>query len=244
MNGIDPIARINRVLNQTAVPHEMDEARIEALLVDLDHRRIPRDEPFWFTTARITELALLCAGHYADNCEFSAAGDLLLNPRRICVNVTPHRQMFIKARHGRVSDQLAALPCAEDARPISPRQADCNVVTPALLPFLYRRLRNSGIFDMAYMDDVAARMQHIADTIAFLAAYQTFSNEALHRKLATAGEDERAFVTAHLCRFTRGHFDRLGRQIEMKGPPPATGPVRGRNYALHTVSERTTSAST
>lgn len=225
MSGFDPIVRINRVLDRAAVPHEVNEALIEALLADLNHWDIPRDMPFWLTTARITELTLLCAGHYADNCEFLAAGDLLLNPRKIRVDIAVRRRAFIKTRHGRLTDQLSALSAVSDGCPVSAREADCQITTPALLPFLHGQLGATGVFGADYMDDVAARMLRIADTLTFLAAYQTFSNEALLRKLRSAGAAQRDFVTRHLCRFSRGHFDRLGRQIDamMRRPEPGAG---------------------
>ena len=36
---------------------------------------------YWLTYVRIREAALLCAGNYADNGEYQAAGDLLVNPQ-------------------------------------------------------------------------------------------------------------------------------------------------------------------
>jgi len=75
----------NLCLND-CVAYELNEKFIESKIDELDEIQ---DSGFIYqlTQARITELALICAGNYADNFELTAAGDLLANPRCIRVHI-------------------------------------------------------------------------------------------------------------------------------------------------------------
>lgn len=210
MHCLESIVHINDEIDRMSLPYAVNEQQIESLLSDLERTALYYSPLFWLTMARITETTLVCAGHYADNCEFSAAGDLLMNPRKIHVYIPGRKFPLVKKRHGRLSDQLN--PFMGDA--ISKKEVRCEIVTPALLPCLHGWLEQSDFFSADYVDDVAVRMMRIADTIAFLTSYQTFSNEVLYQKLNAAGEKERQFVESHLCKFSTDTFQRLRRQIE------------------------------
>ena len=69
-----------------AAPYVVNEGRIEDWLDELEMQNNEKNPVYWLLLVRLNELALLCAGNYADNCEFSAAGDLLLNPRKMMVH--------------------------------------------------------------------------------------------------------------------------------------------------------------
>ena len=77
-----------------------NEASIEKRLDELMKMRIIDLRLFWLTIARIAELALKQAGDYADNCEFQAAGDVLVNPRRIDIYLNGWAEPIVKHRHG------------------------------------------------------------------------------------------------------------------------------------------------
>ena len=64
---------------------------------------------YQLTQARITELTLICAGNYADNFEFTAAGDLLVNPRSIRIHIDGVREPANKKRHLALTDQFSAV---------------------------------------------------------------------------------------------------------------------------------------
>jgi hypothetical protein len=59
----------------------LNEPAIAGLIKDLDDHISIRNDGYWLTLARINELTLLCTENYANNCEFSLVGDLLINPR-------------------------------------------------------------------------------------------------------------------------------------------------------------------
>lgn len=206
----DVFGTINRRLDIVAVPHGINEPFLEEILARIQGAgRHPDPTIYWLTLARLTEAAILCAGHYADNCEFRAAGDLLVNPRKVCVQVQGHGPSFIKTRHGRLTDQLAQ----RFAGTIDKRDAECRIVAPALLPELYRRLATSGFFTPDYLEHVQHCLTAIAATIAFLAAWQVDANEQLYHRLQLADAAQREFVEEHLCRFDATWFWLLGSRI-------------------------------
>lgn len=213
------IARINHQLDRIGVPHEVNESRIEAFLDDLGTVDPAENPAYWPMLARLTEVTLLCAGHYADHCEFSASGDLLVNPRKIMIHVKGHAGTFVKERHQRLSDQLAQLALTgKDGAPISRKEALCEIVTPPLLPMLQERLAQAGCFGRTYLNHVHARMVAVADTTCFLAAWGVPSGEALHQWLQSGSESQRLFIQEHLCRFDPGLFHWFGRRIDrLKG---------------------------
>jgi hypothetical protein len=75
----DPLLLLNEELEDLRLPHEINEPAIEGLLKKLEGSGASDQSLYWLLMARMFELALFCAGHYADNCEFTAAGDLLVN---------------------------------------------------------------------------------------------------------------------------------------------------------------------
>jgi hypothetical protein len=207
--GGDAFGIINRRLDRVAVPHGINEPFLEEILDRIQGAGRHQDSIYWLTLARLTEAAILCAGHYADNCEFRAAGDLLVNPRKVRVQVQGRGPSFMKTRHGRLTDQLAQ----RFAGTIDKRDAACRVVAPALLPDLYRRLATSNYFTRAYLDHVQTRLTAIAAAISFLAAWQVDANEQLYQRLQTVDAAQRQFIDEHLCRFDATWFWLLGHRI-------------------------------
>jgi len=200
---------VNRRLDQVGVPHGINEAFLEEILSRVHATGSPHDAVYWLTLARLAEAAILCAGHYADNCEFRAAGDLLVNPRRVDVQVQSRGTSFIKPRHKSLTDQLAE----RFSEAIDKREAECRIIAPALLPDLYRRLAASGYFTQEYLDHMQQRLTTIAATIAFLAAWQVETSEQLYQRLQSADAAQRDFVEEQLCRFDATWFWLLGHRI-------------------------------
>ncbi len=214
IQGDATLFEINRRLDRAGGAHALSEHFIEGLLEMADGASRQQGMVHWLTMARLMEAALMCAGHYADSCQFRSAGDLLANPRKIRVCVGDMAETFDKARHKRLTDQLAERCLARGSTSFDRRDAACDIVVPALLPYLYRRLVLSGYFGRPYLDLVERRMTAVADTIGFLAAGQIFSAETLHQRIAAADPAERDFLQHHLCRFEDTWFRRFGHQID------------------------------
>ena len=205
---------VNRRLDGLALPHGVNERQLEAILAQLEAIGRVHCHLHWLALARLTEAALLCAGHYADNCEAAAAGDLLINPRRILFSVDGSGRKLIKARHGRLSDQLAVATPDICSLATGKGRVSCEIAAAALLPDLHGRLSAAGFFSRAYLEDVARRLVAVADTIRFLAAWQIDANEVLHQRVAAGDAAGRKYIEDHLCRFDDVWFRRFGLQID------------------------------
>jgi len=102
----NPILILNKALDNLHVPHEVNEQTIENFLENLEAYGKTLRPVYWLMMARLFELSLICAGYYADNCEFPAAGDLLVNPRKILIHQKGYPHPLVKQRHGRLTEQL------------------------------------------------------------------------------------------------------------------------------------------
>jgi hypothetical protein len=193
------------------LPNERSiEKRLEALLeMEIGDVRI-----FWLTLSRIAELALKQAGDYADNCEFQAAGDLLVNPRRIEIYRRGFTKPVIKDRHRCLSDQFAAAIGNENPATWLSRETLPHIREQALLPHMKQLLSDSGFMAPDYMVDLGRRMCRVGDTVAFLMSWRVEDSAELYRRLQEAGPDGRAFILSNLCRFDGRRFGAMGADIE------------------------------
>ena len=207
---------LNEELDNLKQPHVVNERSIEKFLRILEDSGLCNQSSYWLLTARIFELAVFCAGHYADNCEFSAAGDLLANPRKVLIHRKGYPHSMVKPRHGCISDQFNAHErCRKRILLLLKRDIVVEISKPAILPYLFERMQHSQKIAVWYLRHAAKRMQKIADTISFLSAWPVSSFEDFHQRLREASPNTRSFVGEHLCRFDTHFFERLGREIQM-----------------------------
>lgn len=205
---------INTLLNRLQLPRDSNEPLIEDLLELVEHCARDCRVRYGLLTARVLEAALLCTGHYVDNCEFTAAGDLLVNPRRILIHIRGCRQPMVKWRHGKLSEQLADY-CGAQPFPVwFKHNAVLEISKPALVPFLFQRLERFQCFRPAYMDSLSRRMDEAADAIGFLSAWGITGWEDLHRRIQWASPQERGFISTNMCGFDLNDFHGLGREID------------------------------
>ena len=163
---------------------------------------------------RLFELSLICAGHYADNCEFSAAGDLLVNPRKILIHRRGYPYPLVKQRHRCLTEQLnQEKKCKGLVLLQVKHEVRVEVVKPAILPYLYDQIERSGQIASWYLHDAQERMKKIADTIGFLSAWSLSRFEVLHHRMQKMSAKTRRFVADHQCNFDTCYFVRLGRKI-------------------------------
>ena len=203
----DPAVRrfgdLNHLLDQQAVPYTVNENQIVALREMLDRLGSPLSACYWLLMARLAELALLCAGHYADCGEIGAAGDLLVNPRRIEIHVRGIDRPIIKDRHRRLSEQLnpGGLSLAAFSDWFR-RNAISRIVEPALLPDFMTRLKGSGWLSKAFLNALQDRMSQVADAMRF-------------------GSTGGALRPTWQCRFNDATYRLLGRHIARTCCEPA-----------------------
>jgi hypothetical protein len=227
---------INHKLSSTYIPQLINEKFLVKRHAEWMRCPDPASGYAWLLYARLTEAALLCAGSYADNCEYSAAGDLLANPRRIRINNINNPALSrIKNRHQPISQQFNStglLP--ETFRQKFRTDMQPCIEEEALLPVMTTTLQQSGLFHEAYLLLIKKRMNQIADTLAFLAAWQLEDTARLHERLASASSDDRRFIESNLCRFDRLSFDALGSELHAleQGRPVQSAFLKKNSYNM------------
>ena len=210
--SVQILLNFNELLDSKANLFLLNESVIEGLIGELDEITPIKDHGYWLTLARINELALVCAGNYADNCEFSLVGDLLVNPRFVLVHVSGLNQPLIKKRHIPLSEQFQHV--ENDllrVRQWLTRETRVEVKTEALLPELRKRLENSGHIPREYLDSDEQRKRRLADLIGFLASAGISDNLSLHAWRKNASPADRALLESGLCRFDFECFFEMGR---------------------------------
>jgi hypothetical protein len=210
---LESIARINAELEHEVVACLMNEGVIERWWSRAC--RLGGDCPgYWLLMAQLAEAALICAGNYADNCEYEAAGDLLVNPREILIHPRGEGRSTAKNRHGRLSEQFG-LEVAEGHNSLKLFSAGMRLETskPPLLPWMTQVLRSSERISTEYLQRLEDAQRRIADTLAFLAAWRVFDSAELWRRLQESSARERVFAEFHLCRFDARVFHRIGTDL-------------------------------
>ena len=210
-HALDCIVRINAEMEREVALHLMNEKTIERCWSHASRLEgdCPRD--YWLLVARLAEATLLCAGNYADNCEFEATGDLLVNPREIIVHSRKGGQSTTKHRHGRISVQFtpAGVTRKEQMKSFS-ANISLETTGPPLLPHMTRVLRKSGFISKFYLRRLEECQRRIADALAFLSAWHIFESAELFRRLEASSPRERAFAESQLCRFDARVFHQIG----------------------------------
>ena len=209
-----PWIDFNRQLSRDAVRFLPNERFIEERLDALMEMESGDLRIFWLTFSRIAELALKQAGDYADNCEFQAAGDLLVNPRRIDVYRRGYMMPVVKDRHRCLSDQFTA--AIGDENPVAwlIRETLPHIREQALLPHMKQMLSASGFMTPAYVEDLNRRMCRVTDTIAFLMSWQIADSADLFMRIQNSGPETGISIRSHLCLFDHESFHELGEDIE------------------------------
>jgi len=209
-DGPGPIRALNAALDRAARPEALNEEALVGCLTALQALDPSlHGGACWLSAVRLAELTLWCAGAYADRGEATAAGDLLVNPRRILIHDRRRGRTVCKWRHGRLSDQVPEGAVALET------------VEPPLLPLLARLLENSGRIRRWYLERVQTRMRQVADTLGFLAAWSLNSMEDCHRRRRRMPPSQLAWFESHLCRFDLALFNRIGRRLAGDADVPA-----------------------
>jgi hypothetical protein len=217
-NGYDSdkflVFTINYHLDYAVIPHGVNENFIRNLLSMLDQIDDKRGTEYWLMVARLAETTLLCAGYYADSCEFCAAGDLLVNPYKILIHIRGQKFPVQKKRHGKLSEQLNPQNEPMD-RFIGwfKKNVILQVCEKPLMEDLWSRMETSEKFTSHYLMDIRSRMNRVADTIGFLNSWQINSLQDLHKRLKKTSPETRKFVRENLCNFDRTIFNRMGEDI-------------------------------
>jgi hypothetical protein len=206
---------LNADLEKHALPTRLTETYLVSRLEWLQSIPVTRNDLAALTWARLTELTLRCAGHYADHGELSAAGDLLVNPRRIHLHVRGRQGPMIKKRHTPISGHFDR-GSRNRKQTIAWLKKNCTaqVVLPPLLVDLEKRLKAIHILSADYLESVSLRMRRITEVMGAISAWGIFNSDMLYERLCKASQKDRAFLNGSLCGFDCRIFDALGREME------------------------------
>ena len=199
--------RFNRRLDQMVVPGAVNEDLIADLGGQLDAEGNRQSDLYWLLAARLAEMTLLLAGHYADCGEIGGAGDLLVNPRRVLVYLRGAPGPVLKERHRPLSDQFnpGSLSLPEFAAWFRDN-AMSRITEPALLTAFLTRLTRSGRVAATYLEAFQARMSRVADVMRF--GFR-------------ANDLQTGRPYSLQCRFDAGDYRRLGRHVTRACCDPA-----------------------
>lgn len=190
-------------------------------------------EIYWLSMARVMELALLCAGNYADFGQIREAGALLVNPRHTEIHINGLWEPIIVKRYKRITEQFADYaPAGIHVTKWLRDNTHLVHVKGPLLPDLHNKLKESNVLSKSYLSSVSRRMQKISETMTFVMIGQltdpNFPFSGVH-------PEEKEFVEANLCRYNKKQYHQIGADIaEM---------VENVNYCSPFVGESATSSS-
>ena len=214
----------NDSLEENSSPSNLNEEFLESNLRELE--QIKQDRPevheiYWLTYARLFELALLCAGNYADHFEFAAAGDLLVNPRLILVHFKRGWHAVKKNRHRKLTEQFQHVSGKRDAvvRWLKEETVP-EIVEKPLLVHMHEQMACSGYLSKEYLRLIEHRMERIADAIGFLASWHFVDTSSFYLRVHCASPAARSFIESNLCRFDKENFFKLGRDFRRLAADP------------------------
>ena len=218
----DSLVGFNIELERNSSAGKLNERYLMEMMLRL-HEIHPWDpDGYWLTMARLNELALFCAGNYADAGEFQAAGDLLVNPRRVVVHAPNHAAPVVKERHTPLTLQFADdVPYGEDAVTWLKMETSLEIEEPALLPWFLELLTCAECFSSDYLESVLERQKRISSTLVFAAACKCPETMDFQVYRLRADSREKEFIESNLCLFDKGVFDLIGRDLRIMAEYPA-----------------------
>ena len=168
--------------------------------------KAPSDEIFWLAAARVLELALVCAGNYADCCELSAADEMLIGSGRSEVRDRA-------AEHGVGGNTLQR--CMLHVEVLGGGHGSKSAMGPALPPLisLPKTLFASGCFHRTYLDMVRDRCLAARRTVGYFRSQGLTDHKSLCRALARVAPELREQVQGQGCHFNLECFHRMGFEL-------------------------------
>ncbi|MFH1090224.1 MAG: hypothetical protein V1742_01520 [Pseudomonadota bacterium] len=215
------LAAFNQALERDSSASGIHESWLVEKTKELETIGQKEPEVYWLSLARINELALFCAGNYADCGELQATGDLLVNPRLIMVRVKNQAMPVKKERPTPLTQQFAPWVGSKvEVRQWLKFNTIIEIREKPLLMHLWEDLRDGGWMTPDYLVSVENRLQKIADVLILVSTCHLPSGLDFHQHLRQTSPDDRAFLMSRLCRFDHSVFDELGREIDIFGLLP------------------------
>ena len=211
----DDLLSFNREMDEDYRACRINETWLERRIEALEASGLQGANAYWLTTARLTELTLLCAGDYIDGGELQAAGDLLFNPRRILVHVKGRTTPVLKKRHFALGEQFRHMAGpGEDIVQWLKRNTRIEIAMKPVLTHLAEALIESGRLSQAYPESVRLRAIQAAQAINIVSACHVPEGTDFRLHLAACDLEERAFIESCLCRFDNTIYYEMGLHVK------------------------------
>ncbi|GAB6194535.1 hypothetical protein [Desulfocastanea catecholica] len=168
-------------------------------------------EIYWLSMSRVMELALLCAGNYADSGQIRDSADLIVNPRHTEVHIDGTWEPVRVKRHERMTEQFTDYaPSGTNVGEWLRDNTHLVHVKGPLISDLYDMLKGADTLSESYLSSIDLRMQKISQTMTFIMQGQMMDP---NYPLSGVIPEEKEFVEANLCRYNRKKFHQIGMHI-------------------------------
>lgn len=197
---------------------------------------------YWLSMARIMELALLCAGNYADFGRIREAADLIVNPRHTELHINGIWEPVRVKRYESMTEQFAEYaPAGSNVGAWLRDNTHLVRVQGPLIPDLYDMLLQSDMFSASYLASLMERIEKVSETMTFVMQGQVVNPDY---PLSGVHPEEIDFVELHLCRYNRDmlklidedvrqmHHDKTYRSRVLKDEVVPGQPVSERGWSL------------
>ena len=208
---IDRLLEYNKNLEKQLDLLQLNESVIEENLEELESLLSVSDRIEQYSICRLTELALFCAGNYANNNCVTEVGDFLINPRLILVHIKGRTQPVIKERYTPLPVQFKDW--ASENYSVGEwlkHNTITEIVKKPILPHLLEVLEINNCHK-TYIDSVKQRVNGIIDLLTHLSTYSRMNIEAWKSSLE---EDDRIMMEKLSFKFDYRIFNDFGKKIQ------------------------------
>lgn len=209
----DNTALLSKELHGQVFDHFLEEEFLIRQLEQLeDQGHLDGCDPlYWLSMARVMELALLCAGNYADFGRIREAADLIVNPRHTEVHINGVWEPVRVKRYISMTEQFADYaPAGISVGAWLRDHTHLVQVQGPLIPDLYDMLLQSDMFSESYLSSLIMRINKISETMTFVMQGQMMDPDY---PISGVHPEDRDFVELHLCRYDKSIFHRMGTDI-------------------------------
>lgn len=205
--------RYNNELEKQVSLIQLNERFLDEKLEELERISSCSDMIEGLTLARLTELALMCAGNYANNGHITEVGDLILNPRLILVHIKGEPFPTEKERHTRMTVQFKDKCMSHgDIMEWLKNNTMVQTVKEPILPHLIALLEKNGNF-YEYLESVRERLSGIVTLISQLSGSRIPEPMSVMEWISSLEHHDRMFMETMLYTLDKTVFDDLGCMI-------------------------------